>query len=320
MFGGNKILISLLPFFIAFLRLFGREVYLVSHGVILSASEVGDQLGLSRGSIFTKLYDFALKFIYSLLVIFSTRVIVFEEHLRDRLLSIVNVPNKIITIPHGVEKSRKSYSKLIARGKLGINSNDFVLLSFGFLIWYKGSDWLIKAFKELKEQKKLPSNAKLIMAGGFSNVHKNDSIYKKYIEQVNALVKGRKDLVITGYLSEEIMDYYFSAADLVILPYRVLISASGPFSFVLSHKKPFLLSEKLLGYTKSKDFSNLLKKYKIPKEDLFFEMNEEDFKTSISKYINDPNQLNKISELSSVLLEERNWPNIGKIYYKTIFG
>src|SRR3989344_781180 len=44
MFGGNKILILMLPFYLLFLRMFGKEIYLVNHSFISSSHEVSVQL------------------------------------------------------------------------------------------------------------------------------------------------------------------------------------------------------------------------------------------------------------------------------------
>ena len=64
MFGGNKILIMLLPIFIAILRIFNKEVITVSHGVILTASEVSGQLGLQKNNLKTMVMDKALYCLY----------------------------------------------------------------------------------------------------------------------------------------------------------------------------------------------------------------------------------------------------------------
>ena len=321
MFGGNKILIGLMPFFLLLLRILGKEVITVSHGVILNADEVSGQLGLIKGSFRTRTLNFILKSIYFLMCLFSTKVIVFEGYLRDKLIEAVGFEHKIFWIPHGVEVTKKIPSKEECRRILNISNDKFIILNFGFVIWYKGSDWLIEKFAELIKQNILDKNKfELIVAGGFSNVHTSDPTYNKYMKDVCEIVDNNSDHIrMTGFLKQEEIDLYFGAADLVVLPYRTLISASGPFSFILTNQSPFILSENLAGYIKSPDFANAMELSKLNKNDLFFNLEDNSIANLILKYSNSNTEIESNKMLSSHLYNSRIWPSIGKMYSDVIF-
>ena len=323
MFGGNKILIMLLPIFIAILRIFNKEVITVSHGVILTASEVSGQLGLQKNNLKTMVMDKALYCLYFLTCLFSNKIIVFESYLKEKLADEVGFRNKIYWIPHGVEKSyaNKEISKLEARKELGLEEKDFIILNFGFVIWYKGSDWLIKTVGDLIAENKFEnSKIKLIVAGGFSKIHEKDPVYSKYCQDITKHVNDSKDkIILTGFIKEEDIMLYFKAADLVVMPYRVLISASGPFSFILKNGSPFILSEALEGYQLSADFRDSMIKLDINPNDIFFDMEKDSFKDLILKYENDPSLANKSEALAKNLYRMRLWSEVGKMYKKVLF-
>jgi len=322
MFGGNKILILIAPFFLLLLRILGKEVYLVNHSFISSSQEVSVQLEIGKSRFIMRFYDIGLKILYLLLVRISDKTIVFEESMKSNMVKSLKVSrDKIVVIPHGVEDNRKIIDKALAREKLNIPQDEFIILCFGFLIWYKGSDWLIDTFSDLSTKGEISSKIRLIMAGDFSKIHRKDKIYQKYVvETENKLRRSREHIEFTGFIPEDRIDLYFSAADLIILPHRVLISASGPFSFAISHKKPFILSSALNGYALNKDFRTSMHVNNIHEDEVFFDgRGEKDLGKLINYYYSRPESLKKLSNLSVNLLSERAWFRIGRKYYETIF-
>jgi glycosyltransferase involved in cell wall biosynthesis len=312
MFGNRKALVGLFPLFVLCLRLLGRRVTVVSHGVITNAAEVSGQLGLRPDSLKVKAYGLILKAIYGLLVRCSSRTVVFEEYLRQKLLASVRAADKVRVIPHGVER-RTTLPKPDARRRLGLDESPFLLLSFGFLTWYKGTDWLAETFARYVE-KHPGRDVRLILAGDASHVHKDEPVYRRYIHDLRDLV-GRTDrMEITGYLAEEEIDLYFSAADLVVLPYRALISASGPFSFALTHGKPFLLSGKLRGYLESNDFQRAVRAAELAENDLYFDLDYDSFRRKLDACILTDARLGRVGRVASALARSRSWKNIGRRY------
>ncbi len=321
MFGGSKILIGLMPLFFLVLKILGKKVFVVSHGVILDAQEVSDQLGFDKDSLKSKIFGIGLKVIYYLMCLLSTKIIVFEGYLKNKLADRIGFRNKIVVIPHGVETVEANISKEEARRLLNIPQDKFILLNFGFVIWYKGTDWLIKTFSEGVSKKYIdPEKINLIVAGGFSNVHGDDPVYKKYMDEVNGMLKDKNYINMTGFLDESKINVYFAASDLVVLPYRILISASGPFSFILSNNKPFILSQSLEGYTASDDFSENMKANGLTEDQIFFEMKMRPFAQILNTHYNNPRLSQQVGAFSKDLSEERGWQKVGDKYSKLIFN
>jgi len=310
MFGGSKLLLGLIPPLLFFIKVLGKKIYLVSHGVILNFSDISGQMGVPERGFLSKSMGVLLKSYYFILGLLSTKIIVFEEHLRKSLIGIGIGENKIYTIPHGVHEEGEIPSKTESRKKLGIDKNDFMVLCFGFLIWYKGSDFIVNAFRnKFKEE-----GITLIMAGGESNVHKKDPVYARYISNLYKNVEGHSNIVLTGFLKEEDIKYYFSACDLVVLPYRAFISASGPLSFALTYKKPFVISSNLKEYAKTADFKKSLSAVDMSVEDIVFNMDEDGFHKRILEFVKDEKKLALLQRLSSQLFNKRKWTVIGDMY------
>ena len=94
---------------------------------------------------------------------------------------------------------------------LGLDPDTSYLLFFGFIREYKGLDILLKAMAD-ERLKKLP--LKLIVAGEF---------YTKagpYLELIEKLDLQKKVILKTTFIPENEVNRYFSAADLIVQPYK----------------------------------------------------------------------------------------------------
>jgi len=87
------------------------------------------------------------------------------------------------------------------------------LLFFGIIRDYKGLDLLIDAWKLLKE-KGLTEGKKVIVAGEYYNNK------EKYTDQITALGLQDDILVHDHFIRDDEVKYYFSAADVVVQPYK----------------------------------------------------------------------------------------------------
>jgi len=291
----------LFPILLLSLKLLGKKVYFVFHQVIFDLNSLTEYLGWEKNDWRLPYFNFFLKLFYQTNIILSKKIIVLEEEFRQRLWKISDQSQKIAVIPHGVDTNLKIVDKKIARSKLKIENNPTVLY-FGYLTWYKGADLMIEIAKANK-------NYNFIIAGGSSFTQKNKSHYQKYLEKFNDLPKNLK---ITGFVKERQIPLYFSASDLVILPYRSMISSSGPLSLAFSFKKPVILSNKLQHYLKSKDFSNSLKTAGLTNIQLFndFEKNK---KINLNK-----KHISKLVEFSKMMKATRDYKKISKLYLNTL--
>ncbi|MEM6338041.1 MAG: glycosyltransferase [Bacteroidota bacterium] len=96
-----------------------------------------------------------------------------------------------------------------ARREIGLTERP-TLLFFGLVRPYKGLDVLIDAMPGILEQ----MDAQLIVAGEF---YENEEEYRAHVDRLNLGDHVRFD---AEYIPNERVHWYFSAADLVVQPYR----------------------------------------------------------------------------------------------------
>lgn len=176
------------------------------------------------------------------------------EYARDELLKQISadlLKNKVVKTVYvnDVDYHRLDdnlIKNIDARKSLSLPEDKKIILFFGQIKKVKGLDILLKALSEVI--KKDPS-VLLVVAG---KVWKDDySEYEKIIDEY-----GLKQYVEQriGFIEDEDVPYYFSAADVIVLPYRkiynsgvliksmslgtpVVASDFGPFSEFVDHGK-----------------------------------------------------------------------------------
>lgn len=121
-----------------------------------------------------------------------------------------------------------------ARKFLGIGKEEKIILFFGFIRKYKGLDLLLEAMEIIKKENVLP-DLKLLIAGDF---YEDRKLYDDLIEQLQL----RDRLILkTGFIADEEVKYYLSAADFVIQPYRSA-TQSGVTPLAYHFEKPMLVT------------------------------------------------------------------------------
>ena len=101
-------------------------------------------------------------------------------------------------------------SRTDARKALGLEEDKKIVLFFGLIRKYKGLDMLLDAFHELKADPSL----KLVIAGEFYEDE------KPYLDLIEKYGIGKQVILHSKFIANEDVKLYFSAADLVALPYR----------------------------------------------------------------------------------------------------
>jgi len=143
-------------------------------------------------------------------------------------------PEKIHVIPHGLYDQ---YGELLdikeARRNLSIK-DDFVILSFGLIRKYKGTSYLIRAFEQLPP--KILEKSRLLIVGEIWEDR------KELLDQIKASPFHDKITLIDEYVPDEKVNLYFSAADVVVLPY-LRASQSGIAHIAMSFGLPVVVSE-----------------------------------------------------------------------------
>lgn len=311
---GDLLYVAPLPIFLLALKLLGKNVSVVFHQVVNDTRDLSGHINVNSNGFYPIFLNVLIHIFYTIILFLSTRVIVFEKTLKDKL-DKYGASKKVIVIPHGVEKRLEKMGKREAKRTLGIRDNDFVILAFGYLAWYKGTDWLVAEISKMKSLRSF-SNIKLVLAGGPNPNHVGKPYYDKYISSIERVCK-ENNVMLTGFVPEDEISTYYMASDLIVFPYRAMMSSSGPLSIAYTYEKPFIVSSALKDLLKSEDIEKSLNKFKIKKEKVFF-ANTEDFAATVKKIQKDDNYRKKLTKLSSDMGKRRNWEEIGKRYLEVI--
>lgn len=142
---------------------------------------------------------------------------------------------KIKVIPLGALNffSCKKISKIQARKQLKISSNNKLVLCFGNMRKYKGIDVLINAFALVV--KKIP-DAKLLIAG------KNWFNWAPFQQLIKKCHLEKNIITHLKFISFSRTNIYFTAADLVVLPYLKFEAQSGPGRIALAFRKAMIVT------------------------------------------------------------------------------
>lgn len=188
----------------------------------------------------------------------SDHYVVHSKADKELISRVYKIPiDKISVIPHGIYDH---YSKLDkAKDRLGIKEN-FVILFFGLLRPYKGVKYLIKAFERLPND--VVRESRLLIVGETWED-------KETIKLIAQSRLSNKITVINRYVPDDEVSLYFSASDVVVLPYT-RASQSGVAHIAMHFGLPIIatdvggLKESLSKYrgtifVKPKDVNELVK-------------------------------------------------------------
>jgi glycosyltransferase involved in cell wall biosynthesis len=123
-------------------------------------------------------------------------------------------PSAVAVVPGGVEPRfmRASDPAVLhrAREKLGVGEAPFIL-SIGVIEPRKNLNRLMDAFRILKERKNVPDNLKLVLAGGKGWLY--DEIFQHHADS-----PVRDDILLPGFVSDELLPAIYSTADALAFP------------------------------------------------------------------------------------------------------
>jgi D-inositol-3-phosphate glycosyltransferase len=160
-------------------------------------------------------------------------LIVHSNYSRERLLAEFDVPRqRIHLIPLGGPGGYvlPSVPRAAARAQLGLRDDAVYLLFFGLIKGHKGLDLLLEA---LATARRSAPNLRLLVAG------EPIQRWSRYARQIDRLGLGDIVDLHLRFIPSELLPAYFSAVDLVVLPYRETFQ-SGVALAAYAYERPVL--------------------------------------------------------------------------------
>lgn len=139
------------------------------------------------------------------------------------------IKNGVYLVPHGADTTYEHIEKIECRKKYGISSDKTVLLSFGIVRDYKGTDILIDALSGI-------DNCVLLLAGKVDS-----AIKEQYVQKMNN--NNIEYVWIDGFIKEEEIPYIFQCSDIAVLPYKYFNSQSGVLLRIATFNLPVIASD-----------------------------------------------------------------------------
>lgn len=229
------------------------------------------------------------------IVLLSDRVVVLGEEFAQILVKEYLLSRqKIVVIPHGIEMRDDNIDREKAKTKLGLR-NKLVILFFGNLTGYKGLEILIDSMGNLE---KIHHNLALVIAGGDTPGLKVAG-EQAYSDRLKQRAQGiSPNIRFTGFVEEIDIALYFGAADLLVLPYTMVMSSGGPLALAVSYNTPFLVSTALATV--------------VDLDDAIFEPTVHSLVEKIDRFINNDDMRREIIDYELKLRSERSWSHIGE--------
>lgn len=255
------------------LRCLGRRILLTVHNV-----EFHEKWPLDRH---------VMKMVFSLAHSFCVHSQENAEQIA-RYMHISPARIKIVPMPAHDMYCSERISGEAARKKLGIDTDRLVVLIFGNLRDYKGTDDFLRAFALLPE--KLRCKVTILIVG---QPWGSSERYDELIKECGIEKQVKKFL---RYVPMSQVKYYFEAADLVALPYKHFAAQSGVGAIALAFGKPLLV-------TRVGALPSLVKR-----PEAIAEPNDvESLRKSLAKLLNNNGLLEKLAVDSHELAAKLSW-------------
>jgi glycosyltransferase involved in cell wall biosynthesis len=149
------------------------------------------------------------------------RLMVHTEEEATRMATALGLPpGAVEVVDHGGHFVRRaSIDRAEARERLGLDPDEHVFLSIGFIQPHKGFDRAVRAFRQVATE-----GVSLHVVG---SVRVEDHQYLDYLDDLREEIASTPGAHLhEGYVSDELFDVWIVAADTVVLPYRHIWSSS----------------------------------------------------------------------------------------------
>ena len=169
------------------------------------------------------------------------RFVAMSESVQQDCLKFLPAKRKadVCLNPHPLyDNFGQAVPKAEARQQLNLPQDKTILLFFGFIRDYKGLDLLMKAYAKVVESRKSKVESEeplLVVAGEFYN---NGAQYSELEKDLH--LEG-KIVWRTDFIPDDQVRYYFSAADLIVQPYKTA-TQSGVTQIAYHFERPMLVT------------------------------------------------------------------------------
>jgi glycosyltransferase involved in cell wall biosynthesis len=242
-----------------------------------------------------------------LLFRFGSHFIVHTTTGRRQMIEHYQIPpERISVIPHGTLDFHVNHhaDRQELRKKMGIDSQEKIILLFGAIRPYKGIDVAIKALPEIIAQ--IPE-ARLLIAG------KLWEDWQPYERLISQLQLQEHVILHLEYIPSDQVHTFFEVADLTIFPYCQFDSQSGAGATAISFQKPMIVSR--VG-----GLPELV-------QDTRFVIEPEDCKAlaqAVSICLDDPALLEQMSRQTQAVSQQLSWSDIAEktrmVYRNLLIG
>jgi len=285
-----------LPYFFlfSFLGIFKKKSLVVTMHTVPSQKTIFKG-GLIKNFLRKLLYKIQNKWINWA----SNKIIVHTNFFKEILINEYSIPKeKIKVLPHAIIEDLRITNKIKAKKELNLSGPVYLLI--GTMIPDHGHDIIIKQADKIGKTILVVTNPSAVNDRNVERIENFLELNKNIVKQNNFEKFVRFDL---GFVPYETWWKYFSAADLILLPYRGGIG-SGLFADAMAMKKPVIASN--IPYFR--DFAQNYGCIELAKDD-------EDFQRVIKKAMK-PKNYKKMIEESERYFKENGLTPISKKYKK----
>lgn len=184
-------------------KLLGKKIVLTVHNVNAGTRDRKD-------SLFNRV---TLGFQYRL----ASHIFLHTEKMKSELVRQFHVQiSQVSIIPFGINNAvpHTSLTREDARCRLGISVDQRVILFFGHITPYKGLEYLIAAFQQIRVQR---GEYRLVIAGRPNNC---GTYWSAIQDAVREDTQRGHILLKAEFIPDRETEVYFKAADVFVLPYR----------------------------------------------------------------------------------------------------
>jgi glycosyltransferase involved in cell wall biosynthesis len=165
-------------------------------------------------------------------------IIVHTARMKSELMSWFNIPaEKISVVPHGINSvvPDTALTRMDARDWLGLGQDERAVLFFGNIDRYKGLDMLVEALTQLRMS---GTKMRLVIAG---RVKECPDYWQRIKGQIDTGLEASA-ISHLGFIPDELVERYFKAADVLVMPYRSIFQ-SGVLFMALRFGLPVIATD-----------------------------------------------------------------------------